>query len=60
MNIDMNICMVSMCHEQHSIMNFAVTILKMFALYMAWYSGELNCYRKFMPFQIFILSPSLA
>ena len=28
--------MVSMCQEQHSIMNFAVTFLKMLALYMLW------------------------
>ena len=28
--------MVSMCQEQHSIMNFAVTFLKMPALYMLW------------------------
>ena len=51
-----NINMVSLAHEQFSIMNFAVTFLKMLTLYMLW---KLKFYQfYFMPFFAFFRSCS--
>ena len=53
--------MVSMCQEQHSIMNFAVTFLKMLTLYMLWRAQILtDLHAVFCVHQIRISAPPYA